>query len=386
MTRSCLSSSLLRLSPLALATVLAACSSLSTTFEGEKVDYKSTGAKQVSLEVPPDLSALQRDQRYAPVAGVVNASALQAAGPAPVQQPTTANVAPTQIGNVVLMRDGNTRWLSTPLSPDQVWPQLEQFWAENGFTLDIAQREAGVMQTNWNENRAKLSQDIIRNTLGKVLDNLYDTGERDSFRTRIERTATGTEIYVAHRGMIEVFVDQQKSQTTWRARPADPQLEAAMLARLMTKLGAQEEKIKAQVAATSTAPASQAARARLQPGLPLEGMEVDEPFDRAWRRVGLALDRSGFTVEDRDRGQGLFFVRYIDPSLIGKGEPSWTDKVFGIFSGGEKKPQAGAPARYRIALKGDGQSTKVAVQDLQGATLTDDAARRILDVLVTELK
>ena len=383
MTRSCLSLSLLRLPPLALATVLAGCTITGGTLEGDKVDYKSSGAKQVSLEVPPDLSALQRDQRYAPVAGVVNASALQAAGPAPVQ-PTTANVAPAQIGNVLLMRDGNTRWLSTQLSADQVWPQLEQFWAENGFTLDIAQREAGVMQTNWNENRAKLSQDIIRNTLGKVLDNLYDTGERDSFRTRIERTPTGTEIYVAHRGMIEVFIDQQKSQTTWRARPADPQLEAAMLARLMNKLGAKEEQVKAQVAAA--APSDQPARARLVPGQPPTALQVDEPFDRAWRRVGLALDRSGFTVEDRDRAQGLFFVRYIDPSLIGKGEPGWTDKLFSVFSGGEKKPQNAGLARYRVALKPEGQATTLAVQDLQGNILSDDAAQRILALLVTELK
>ena len=385
MTRSCFSSPLLRLSPLALAAALAACSSINQTLEGDKVDYKSSGTKQVSLDVPPDLSALQRDQRYAPVAGAVSASALQGPGAAPAQQPSSANVAPAQVGNVMLMRDGNVRWLSTQLSADQVWPQLEQFWAENGFTLDIAQREAGVMQTNWNENRARISQDIIRNTIGKVFDNLYDTGERDSFRTRVERTSAGTEIYISHRGMIEVYIDQQKSQTTWRPRPADPQLEAAMLARLMNKLGAKEEQIKGQVAATSPS-ADQPARARLMPGTPPTAVQVDEPFDRAWRRVGLALDRSGFTVEDRDRGQGLFFVRYIDPSTIGKGEPGWTDKLFGIFSGGEKKPKNAGPARYRVALKGEGQATTLAVQDLQGTTLSDDAAQRILQLLVTELK
>ncbi|RZT97884.1 outer membrane protein assembly factor BamC [Rivibacter subsaxonicus] len=377
-------SSLLRLSPLALAAALAACSSINSSLEGDKVDYKNSGTKQVSLEVPPDLSALQRDQRYAPVAGAVNASALQGgAAPTPVLQSATG-VAPTQVGNVKLMRDGDTRWLSTTLTPDQVWPQLSQFWTENGFTLDVEQRDAGVMQTNWNENRAKLQQDIIRNTLGKVLDNFYDTGERDSFRTRIERTPTGSEIFISHRGMVEVYIDQQKVSTTWRPRPADPQLEAAMLARLMTKLGAQEEQVKAQVAATGASDLP--ARARMLPAATGTAMQVDEPFDRAWRRVGLALDRSGFTVEDRDRAQGLFFVRYIDPSMIGKGDPGWTDKVFGLFSGGEKKPQNSGPARYRVALKGEGQATTLAVQNLQGEVLNDDAAQGILKVLVNELK
>ncbi|MEN9544378.1 MAG: hypothetical protein RLZZ598_1211 [Pseudomonadota bacterium] len=385
MTRSRLSS-LLRLSPLALATTLAACSSLSTSLEGDKVDYKSSGAKQVSLEVPPDLSTLQRDQRYAPVAGAVNASALQQGGatPTPVLQGATS-VAPTQVGNVKLMRDGNTRWLSTTLTPDQIWPQLSQFWTQNGFTLDLEQRDAGVMQTNWNENRAKLQQDVIRNTLGKVLDNLYDTGERDSFRTRVERTPTGSEIFISHRGMAEVYVDPQKVSTTWRPRPTDPQLEAAMLARLMSALGAQDEQIKAQT--TTAAPSSSLpARARMLPASSGAAMQIDEPFDRAWRRVGLALDRSGFTVEDRDRAQGLFFVRYIDPSMIGKGDPGWTDKVFGFFSGGEKKPKQAGPARYRVALKSEAQVTTLTVQNLQGEVLNDDAAQGILKVLVNELK
>ena len=47
-------------------------------------------------------------------------------------------------------------------------------------------------------------------------------------------------------------------------------------------------------------------------------LTLDEPFDRAWRRVGLALDRVGFTVEDRDRAKGLYYVRYVDPKTDGK--------------------------------------------------------------------
>lgn len=365
---------------------LSACSSINKTLEGEKVDYKTNGAKSVSLEVPPDLSQLQRDSRYQPVQGTISASSIQG-GPVtgvPALAPSATAVAPQQVGNVKLEREGNQRWLSTPLTPEQIWPQLQEFWQERGFVLELDSRENGLMQTNWVENRAKLQQDIIRDTIGKVFDGLWDTGLRDSFRTRVERTSSGgTEIYISHRGMQELYSNERKDSTSWGGRPNDPDLEAVMLSRLMQKLGAKEEQVKAVAANT---PAEVPARARMLPGPPGTGMQVDDAFDRAWRRVALALDRSGFTVEDRDRTQGLFYVRYVDPKSIGKGDPGWTDKLFSLFTSGEKKPQTAGPARYRIALKGEGEKTAVTVQNAQGQPETGDASQRILELLVNDLK
>jgi outer membrane protein assembly factor BamC len=365
---------------------LAACSSINKKLEGDKVDYKTSGAKTVSLEVPPDLSQLQRDSRYQPVQGTISASSIQG-GPVagvPALAPSATSVAPQQIGNVKLEREGNQRWLTTPMTAEQVWPQLQEFWQERGFVLELDSRENGLMQTNWVENRAKLQQDILRDTIGKVFDGLWDTGLRDSFRTRVERTANGgTEIYISHRGMQELYTNERKDNTSWAGRPNDPDLEAVMLSRLMQKLGAKEEQVKA--VATST-PADVPARARMLPGPPGTGMQVDDAFDRAWRRVALALDRSGFTVEDRDRTQGLFYVRYVDPKSIGKGDPGWTDKLFSLFTSGEKKPQVSGPARYRIALKGEGEKTAVTVQNAQGQPETGDASQRILELLVNDLK
>ncbi|MGA0612961.1 outer membrane protein assembly factor BamC [Caldimonas sp. KR1-144] len=367
---------------------LAACSSINKRLEGDKVDYKTTGAKQVSLEVPPDLSQLQRDSRYQPVQGAISASAIQAAPGVPTGvtlAPSATAVAPQQIGNVKIEREGNQRWLSTTLTPEQIWPQLQEFWQERGFVLELDSRETGLMQTNWVENRARLQQDLIRDTIGKVFDGLYDSGLRDSFRTRVERSAGGgTEIYISHRGMQEIYVNDRKDTTTWTGRPNDPDLEAIMLSRLMQKLGAKEEQVK--TAAANKPAADLPARARMMPGPPGTGMQVDDSFDRAWRRVALALDRSGFTVEDRDRAQGLFYVRYVDPKSIGKGEPGWTDKLFSLFTSGEKKPQTSGPARYRIALKGEGETTAVTVQNAQGQPETGDASQRILELLVNDLK
>jgi outer membrane protein assembly factor BamC len=223
-------------------------------------------------------------------------------------------VAPQSVGAFRLERLGNERWLSTTLSPEAVFPQVRAFWKDNGFTLSQDRADAGVLETDWAENRAKLPNDIIRNTIGKVFDAAYSTGELDKFTTRVERTATGSDIFITHRGMVEVYVGDRRDVTTWQHRPTDPQLEATFLSRLMVKLGGKEEAAKTMVASTGTAAPSGPARARRVEGAAAPTLQVDDGFDRAWRRVGIALDRSGFTVEDRDRGQGLYFVRYVDPA------------------------------------------------------------------------
>ncbi|MBL0720263.1 outer membrane protein assembly factor BamC [Piscinibacter sp. Jin2] len=373
--------SALRLAPLCLLIALGACSSINKTLEGDKVDYRGGGSKQVNLEIPPDLTQLQKDARYQPVDGSITASSLQG-GSSVAGASREAAVAPSTLGTNRLMRDGNQRWLVTSMTPEQLWPLLQQFWQERGFELESEQRELGLMQTTWVENRAKIPQDFIRRALGSVIDGLYDSGERDAFRTRIERTGSGSEVYISHRGAIEVYVRSDQSQTAWQPRPSDPELEATMLSRLMIKLGGTEEQAKAQSVQVAAAPNAAQARARLLPGTPAAGIAVDEGFDRAWRRVGLALDRIGFTVEDRDRGQGVYFVRYVDTSDTTPKEPGFFRRLFG----GGASPD-NTPSRYRIvAERGAGNQTVLRVQTDKGEAAGSAAAKRILDLLVAELR
>jgi len=246
---------------------------------------------------------------------------------------------------------------------------------------------AGVMETDWAENRAKLPQDFIRASIGKVFDGAYSTGELDKFRTRVERGANGgSEVYITHRGMVETVTGQNKDQTIWQPRPADPQLEAELLSRLMIKLGAKEEtaKVQAEAAAASPQPGAPGApaRARVVSGQAAATLQVDDGFDRAWRRVGVALDRSGFTVEDRDRTQGIYFVRYIDPKFAGKEEPNFFSKLFSFG----KKDETGGPTRYRVVVKADGERSTVSVLNSSGAPDNGEAGQRITSLLLEDLK
>lgn len=383
-------STCVRLSALGLAALLAGCSSIDGLFSGDKADTTVPQARP--LDVPPDLSQLARDNRYTLQGGVVSAAAAASGamtGPGVQSVIGAPTVALQKLGGVQLERDGNQRWLDVPMPPEQLWPLLQSFWPSQGYTIAKEDAAAGVMETEWHENRTKLPNDIIRNTLGRVLGGLYDTGLRDRFRTRIERTSKGSEVYITHFGLEEVYTDQRKTDTTWRARPSDPQLEAEYLSKLMEQLGTKTEVAKAELAkaaATAGTPgvtsgvAEQAAHARLIGGPKEAAFEIDEGFDRAWRLVGLALDRSGFTVEDRDRAAGLYYVRYIDPKLAGQEEPGFFARLF------SSKKEPTGPLRYRLALKTAGAKTSVLVQTADGAPTADDNAQRIAKQLVGDLR
>jgi len=361
--------------------LVAGCSSVENFMSGDKIDYKSQGTARTSgLEVPPDLTQLAKDARYQVPGGTVSASTFGTAASGVAAAPAVPSVAPQAVGDMKIERVGNERWLSTRMPPEQIYPQVRAFWKDNGFTLVQDRPEAGVMETDWAENRAKLETDFLRNTIGKVLDGAWSTGELDKFRTRIERNAEGgSDVYIAHRGMQEVYVGQRKEETRWQARPPDPQLEGEFLARLMVKLGAREEAAHTAVATAATPGGP--ARARVVDGGPAASLQVDDGFDRAWRRVGLALDRTGFTVEDRDRAQGIYYVRYVDPKLAGREEPGFLTRMFS-----SKKSQDTTLERYRVAVKAEGDKSLVSVFDAKGAPENGETGKRIVSLLVDDLK
>ena len=372
---------LLPLSVIALSVALVGCST--SGLEGKKIDYKS--ARQVSpLELPPDLAGMRTDDRFAmPTTSGVATFSGYTADRAAVPAHGGSNVL-VGVEGMRIERAGTQRWLVVPGNADDLWPDIKDFWMELGFILNIDRPEIGVMETDWAEDRARIPMDFVRATIGRVFDGLFSTSERDKFRTRLEEgKEPGTvEIYVSHRGMKEVFTSEREERTVWQPREPDPELEAEMLRRLMVRLGVEEER-----AAAMVARADVPQRAVLQTGG--EGqtlLVVDESFDRAWRRVGLALDRTGFAVEDRDRSQGLFFVRYIDPDADARSQRSpgvlsrmafWRDTGSSAVTGGSE---------YRIRVASDASQSVVTVLTREGGEDRSATARRILEVLHNQLR
>ena len=371
---------------IALAAALGACSSATNLLTAPKVDYKSAG-QLPTLEIPPDLTTPARDNRYVVPDTGKSSATLSGYQADRAQQAKTGNINSGVLPSVEKMRverAGNQRWLVIAEPPEKVWPLVRDFWQENGFLINVNVPEAGVMETDWAENRAKIPQDWLRSTLGKLIDQIYSTAERDKFRTRLERNDEGgSEIYISHRGMIEVFTSARNETTMWQPRPADSELEAEFLRRLMIRLGTQEEMAK-QLVATS-APVQ--ARAAIQAGIGgFETLEVFEPFDRAWRRVGLALDRVGFTVEDRDRQKGQYFVRYADTDASDMarkdGEKGLLSKLQ-FWKSDDSKSKA---EQYRVHIRQFAGKSVVQVLTKDGAQANTQTTRRIVALLFEQLK
>lgn len=368
-----------------LVALIAACSFTGSSDDG--IDYRSQARKAPQLDVPPDLVSPRSDERFAVIPGTEEKtfSAFQKGRAERV--PSQQAVLP-QAGGARIERAGGQRWLVVGQPPDKVWPALREFWQESGFVIATESPEVGIIETEWAENRAKIPQDIIRRTVGRVFDSLYATGERDKFRTRIEAGSGGTEIYVSHRGMTEVARSATPGpvadSTVWQPRASDPELEAEFLRRIQLKLSGVEA-AKPATATVANAPAAASDQSVQLVGSPgAEQVRVAESFDRAWRRVGLALDRGGFTVEDRDRSQGVYFVRYIDPEAeAAAASPGFFSRVFG---GKKAEPSK----QFRIRLTGESDTTLVGVQTRDGQPVSGDAdqktAGRILALLRDQLK
>jgi outer membrane protein assembly factor BamC len=375
----------------AAAAVLSGCSWFSS--DSSSVDYKSAG-KLPPLEVPPDLTSPQRDNRYAiPEQNTRSSTTLSgyeaerrdpARGPrTPAATPGAPVVLPV-VERVTIERAGTQRWLVVQEPPEKVWPVVKAFWQENGFLIKVEVPEAGVMETDWAESRAQIQEGAARDFLGKIFDYFHSTSERDKYRTRLDRTADGgTEIYISHRGMQELYTTRDPrgetpGATAWQPRPSDPELEAEFLRRLMVKLGTPGERAKQLTA--SSEPQMRAEIVKANDGT--ERLQVHEPFDRAWRRVGLALDRVGFTVEDRDRQKGLYFVRYADPeSEMNQKDRGFMSRLFTFGSDPKVKAE-----QYRVQVSAESSGSQVHVLNKDGTAENSKTTQRILALLHEQLK
>ena len=357
---------------------LAGCQSLNDMFASDRVDYKDTSTAP-PLTVPQGLSAAPNDQKYvAPpqmlALGGTPKGVVTAAGNTTLGTPTAQDPLGMHIE-----RDGNRRWLVIDgRAPDSLWPLLEDFWRDNGFTLSDDSASTGIMTTDWAENRANIPDDWFRRTIGHVIDFAYSSGTRDRFRTLVTRGPDGqTDISITHSAMEEVLIGQDKDSSKWVERPRDPALEAEFLAKLMQKFGLTDAQSKQLLtdARASTAPV------QVDKTAGATTLDLPESFDRAWLRVGLALDRTNFMVDNRDREKGIYYVRYADSMQELKGD-GLLGKLFYSSKSAAKKQEP----EFMIAVRPTSNAqTRVAVLNTSGEVDTSADAQRILTALHAQL-
>jgi outer membrane protein assembly factor BamC len=389
--------------------LVAGCGTSSPT----QIDYKSDSkSKQASLAVPPNMM----DQRsLPPQGGETSLSALkQVQAQAPVSDLTVAPV----VQGMHIQRDGTESWLVLDnKTPDQAWAQIRRFWQEQGFLLVVDQRDKGVMETDWNETHASINDGLIRSTLSKAMGNSYVASERNKYRTRLEAAPNGgTYVFISQKGMQEALSGTNNDSTTWQPKPNDPGLETEYLKRLMASLaladsrsaaGSTTQSTALSPAGAQTAPGAATAGANsaaakaaaenvalsTQPPVPDQNetsntsaqytsteLTLGEPYDRAWVRVGIALDRSNFTVDNRDRTRGLYSIRYVDPKDMRSAEQGFWSQV---FHGKTEK----VAKQYLLNVRAvTPDQTRIAVVDDKGNIDASQPAKEIMSLVVDQLR
>ena len=370
--------------------VLAACSSVNTdnVLPDKHVEYKREKITDRALEIPPDLTSDRIENRIAGLGSPGGPSTSytaykvkrqgQGAGTGMINTGVL-----TEIKGVSVVREDQDRWLKIDAPAESVWPRVVSFWQENGILLEVQDPMVGVMTTGWVENVADIKSDFITDFIRGVFSGLYDAGTRDKFRVRLERDDNDerTELYMTHFGMqqsIATTTSGDTEQEVWNVRPRDVQLEAEMLRRLMVYLGVSDAESRAELAAQEQ---RGVALSQIIKGRDGVSLLIEEPFSRAWRLSGLALDRVGFAVEDRDRSQGIYYVRYNDPTA-GADEGGWLSSL--AFWKGDK--DIDKQSRYQVQLMASEQGTIVVVNDDQGQRSNSDTALRILTLMQEQIK
>ena len=414
-----------KLIAMALLTLLvSACDSI--PFIDNTSDYKGAGRSK-PLEVPPDLTSVRSSDAYSVPGGTTTYNTYNQAQDG--VEAGVEKVLPNSDG-VRMEKAGAQRWLVVDAPAEKVWPVVREFWIDQGFAVRVENADTGVMETEWIEAdaiKAAEGKKNIGEKFDKWLDKLSGFADRRKFRTRLERGEKegSTEIYMTHRtvtsapddgknkvrtnyGEVETGyrLDGTKSDKTVEENAAE--LDAELLRRLMVKLGVTEKRAQ-EIAAN---PVGEKRAEVVKEADSSVTLNLNDPFDRGWRRVGLALDRIGFVTEDKDRSKGLFFVRYADvdidsgpakkkgllaslafwkddePELENKSKPkdekTIVDKLK-FWKGDDGKTDPAKQYRIKVTETENGGS-RVNVVDSEDKNNRSTTANRIISLLYDQLK
>lgn len=357
--------------------------------ERARVDYKRSDEQTLgvdALKVPPELTKSKKNNRYS-IPGKDGSKFSEYKENINSQAAGAKQRLLPSVPGITVKRDGIFRWLEVDQAAEDVWDSVKQFWLEEGFIIASEDPEAGILETDWAENRAKLGGGIINETLNKIAPLLVSSPERDKFRTRLERTASDkTEIFLSHEGLALVAspgddIDPRRVKRKWQRRASDPNLVSEMLFRMVTMFGAPIEGSELQDLAQDVDEQTGVSKevAELKQNENDYFLLVSLSFDRSWRRIGLILDSLDFSIEDRSREDGIFYIKYNDPDS--------RLKLKGLARLAFWRDRRNVVLPYRIALVSSENKdfSEVRLLDSDGEQLSDDTALKILRVIREQL-
>ncbi len=352
------------LSLVMVSLIMMACSS--SPYKG---DYDSVDERNGKpLEVPPDLVLPKGDESLR-----IPSIAAEQTSIASYQNKGVADDGSlvTDVPGVRMQRDGAVRWLEFDASPEATWPKLALFFKSLGFEIVREDKKLGVVETGWQENRTELPDDWF----SVIFNSFASAGLKDRYRARLERDGEKTLLFVSHQGLREKHIDDRNSDaddTFWEYRDADPELEKEMLMRFLVFKGMKKD------TAVAVVDDKDISRAVLVEEEGKQYLNVSETFPRTWRRVGLAMDRMGAHVEDRNRSAGVYYFS-LSQEFRDRQEKGWFDTMFGVEASADNNA---------LILKLDKQDeqVKISVRGHEGQTVNAALSGLILNELQKYLK
>ena len=360
-----------------MAVVLSGCSKLMPKLDqvlpDSRKDYKKAETLP-DLEVPPDLSSEAiKDRMAIPDGGKTAKYSTYQERRAERQKVVEVEKSP---GAAAVRVQENEHVLSIVGAPAQVWPKLRDFWASQGYKLELDDVDLGVIETGWSEDQAKLSRHKFK---------LFAEagGEKGT-----------TVLYLSHEGQ---ELAPKGEQLEWQHKPRDVAAEGKMVDNLQTYLAAQGTAVVGTTASAGAAPGATAASGDTNAAPPLKAaatetgatvapagehhaeivtvgggktyLSVAEEFPLAWKTTGAALEQVGVQVKDSDKGRGVYIVKV-----------EATDGETGALSKLKFWRRDGAK-ELQVSLTGVGAKTEVVVLDRDGRWDTGEAAADLLQKL-----
>lgn len=309
---------------------LAACSNMN------QAQYP-TGAPRstADLAVPPGLSAPELSS---------------GAHPLLVTQPITEEYTLNQIKDMQIVQGGSERYLMIKGNTlNQIWPMLQAYLKQAGLSIKYQNKAIGLIQTDWTTKNNVVKEKDIRAFFDWIgWGSMYSLQSQFAFRLNLWQNETDTEIFVTVYQMNEVYPGCAKylnqnihvaastnQAPIWMPMPPNPKLELEFLMKFMAFAGQkpQSQPVEPQLVASPASVTSHAAT--------LQGstLLINDSFDRAWWRIGLALERVGLGITDKNRSTGEYYV-YPLQSQVDNPDPGFIDRWFGNDKNSLKIPKA----------------------------------------------